>query len=54
MLKVAALFILLQNVLASIEDVWIAPANDSQTIFFDGATSGGLKQTFPGLKLRVA
>lgn len=49
--------IMLQTlVLADIEDIWIVPADSSESIYNDGESSGGLftKGIFPGLKIRIS
>jgi len=41
------------SVYAGYQDIWVAPANSSESIFNEAVT-GGLANTFPGLKVRIA
>jgi hypothetical protein len=55
-LLLCTLTLLQTRVLADIEDVWVVPKDQSESIFNDEETSGGLftKGVFPGLKLRIS
>ena len=45
---------LLSNVSANFEDIWIAPAKDSDEIWNSEKVGNGLPNTYPGLKVRIS